>query len=1259
MSKHRSTILLVGLLAFAGLTGLAQSNTGRLIGTIATADGVVSGATVVVKDNKTGKERTVTANEEGVFVVPQLEVGAYTVKVSVAGFKTYTVNDVKIDVGREYSLPVTLEVGRVEESVTVSGGVDVLNATTAELSNTVSQKQILELPLNGRNPMNLLLLQPGVSSNSAQNTSINGMRTSFTNITRDGLNIQDGFIRSNATDFAPGRPSVDDTGEFTVVTQNAGADQNGGAQIRLVTPRGENKFHGSLFEFNRNSELAANDFFSNRAGLDVPFLNRNNFGGKIGGPMPIPRFGEGGPAVINGRAFFFFSYEGLRQRSQSLRDRTILTESARNGVFTYNDNSNVRRTIPILSLVSGVNTIDPIVQDRILSKLPAVGNNPNFGDSLNTTGFSFRQPNNQDRNIYTTRLDYDISERHSINGVFTYNKENNLRPDVDGNEGFTPLPVIVQSSTNKLLVLAYRWTPGSRFTNEVRGGLFRSGVPFDRTADYPAYFIGFNNTLPLISNPEVTFPNQGRNTRYYNFQDTAELTWGSHSLRFGGQFQIQEVDAYNEAGGGTSIIPAFGLGVNPNTPQLSAGMFPGGISATQLNNANGLFALLGGIVSSGNQAFNVEDKNSGFKPVRRFEDFVYGNHSLFAQDQWRVGPSLTLNLGLRYELFTALKLKNGLALEPVIGGKDPLQAILDPNGTYNFIGGNAGGDNRYSRTDKNNFAPILSFAYTPKLSNSFVSKFLGSGQTVLRGGYRMSYLNDQMITALRNATLSNVGLGTTAVSATVNNSPQLNARLNALPGINPPPVVVPRTYAQNNGGGFGNFGFTFAVDPDLQTPRVQEYNFGIQREFGANAIEIRYVGGRSDNLWRGIDYNQIDITNNGFAADFLRARANLLAAEIARQTNPSIPLSGAFNPNVPGSVQLTVFPVLGQQGNLASTAVINHLRNGTAADLAFQYIQAGPGPTGTNGFKFLPNPNTGQAMLLTNGSFFRYNSLQLEFRRRFSKGLYLQSNYTFQKNLTNAVGTAQNLVEPFLDNARPDLEVGRADFDTAHIFRVNGVYELPFGNGRKFLNGGGRLGDLLFGGWQVTGIVTFTTGAPMSITDQRGNFNRATVTNTAVNRTLRQTALTSLTKDQIKNLIGIRKLPGGVFFIDPRVININPDGTTGAGKSGRGAEGFGVDPFTGQVFFNNEPGQTSGLERMFIDGPNFFNVDASVSKRFNISETVRFQLRLEAFNALNRANFGVTAAQQFSVFNVNSANFGRITNAFAGRIVQIGGRLDF
>lgn len=371
-------------------SGLAQSNTGRLVGSVSSSDGVIPGANVVLTDHKTGKERSITAAGDGTFAIPQLEVGTYSVKVTAAGFKTFTATDVKIDVGREYSLPITLEVGRVEDSVTVTAGADVLNATTGELSNTVSQKQILELPLNGRNPLNLIGLQPGVASNSAQGTTINGLRTSFTNITRDGLNIQDGFIRSNATDFAPGRPSVDDTGEFTVVTQNAGADQNGGAQVRLVTPRGENKFHGAVFDFNRNSAFSANDFFSNRAGLDLPFLNRNNFGGKIGGPMPIPRFGEGGLATLADKGFFFFSYEGIRQRSQSLRDRTILTPSARQGVFTYRDTAGAVRTINLLSLVPSITAIDPVVNSRILSALPAVGNRPDIGDGINTTGFSFR-----------------------------------------------------------------------------------------------------------------------------------------------------------------------------------------------------------------------------------------------------------------------------------------------------------------------------------------------------------------------------------------------------------------------------------------------------------------------------------------------------------------------------------------------------------------------------------------------------------------------------------------------------------------------------------------------------------------------------------------------------------------------------------------------------------------------------------------------------------------------------------------------------
>lgn len=1207
---------------------LAQTNTGRLVGTVASSDGVIAGATVTITDDKTSKERVVTSGGDGSFTVTQLEVGTYTVKVTASGFKTFTATLVKIDIGRDYALAVALEVGRVEDAVTISAGADVLNATNGELSNTVSTKQILELPLNGRNPLNLIALQAGVSQNGAQNTSINGLRTSFTNITRDGLNVQDGFIRSNATDFSPNRPSVDNIGEFTITTSNSGADQNGGAQVRQVTPRGESKFHGSAFEFNRNSALASNNFFSNRSGIPIAFLNRNNFGGKVLGPMPIPRFGTGSPSVIKDKAFFFFGYEGLRTRTSSLRERTILTPSARQGIFTYRDTANVTRTVNLFSLLpasAGIAGIDPLVSQNILSALPTAGNRADIGDQLNTTGLSFNQPSNSDRDVYTTRLDYDISERHSINGIYDYNKENNLRPDVDGTQGFTTRPVTIQSSTNKLLVLAYRWTPGGRFSNEVRGGSFKSVVPFDNTNPTPANYIN----VPLISNPVVTFQDQGRFTRYYNFQDNADLTIRKHSLRFGGQLQFQEVDAYNDAG----IVPTYTLGTNVNTPTLLASQFTGGIAATQLGTANSLLALLGGIVSTGAQSFNVANKTSGFQAIRRLQDFRYGNHSLFIQDQWRARPSLTLNLGLRYELYTGLRQNNGLALEAVIpNNTDAVQAILNPNGTYNYIGGNAGKEGQFYKTDKNNFAPIISVAWSPNSWGKLGKYIFGEGgKTVLRGGYRQSYLNDQMITTLNNAAAGNSGLGTTGVSAInpATGNTALNARLNGLPAINSPGVpVVPRTYAQNNTAAFGFFGTVFAIDPNIQTPKVQEYNFGIQREFGANAVEIRYVGGRGDNLWRSIDYNQIDIVTNGFLADFNRARANFLLTG-----NPSCTTAGCQ--------ALTVFPNLVGGGSLANAANRNQLVNGTPADLALNYVSLNQSGT----VKFLPNANTGVANLFTNGAKYNYNSLQVEFRRRFTKGLYFQTNYTFQKTLTNGIGTSQTLVEPFLDNARPELEYSRADYDTTHGFKLNGIYELPFGNGRKFFSGAHRVIDGIIGGWQISPIVTVSSGAPISLFDPRGTYNRA-------GRSGRQTALTSLNKQQIKDLLGVYKLeagnsqglPAGIYYINPSVIN----------TTGRAAEGFGTTPFTGQSFFNNAPGQTSGLERAFLNGPWFTNVDATLAKSFRIKENVRFQLRLEAFNVFNHTNFFFGQGQ-----NINSTTFGRVTSAFSPRIIQIGGRFDF
>jgi len=1302
-------------LCLLALPAFAQTPTGRLVGTVSGPDGVLPGATVVAKDNQTGREQTITTRGDGSFTFPQLEVGTYTVTVTSPGFKTFIATELKIDVGREYSLVPVLEVGGVEESVTVTAGADVINATSPTLSNTVSPQQVKELPLVFRNPLNLIGLQAGTTGTQGfQNTTINGMRTTMTNITRDGINIQDAFIRSNATDFAPGRPSVDDTGEFTISTGLADADAGyGGAQVRLVTPRGQSDFHGALFAYNRNSYFAANSFFNNRAGSfgpndaavlqgraragdprsPRPIRNRNQFGGTISGPSILPRFGEGGPSLYRDKAFFFFNYEGVRDPVTSLQTRSILTPNARQGTFTFNAactgtaanpcpagvTPGQQRTVNILTFARslGLNVpagIDPVVLSRIISGMPEQGNRTDIGDQLNTTGFQINRRADQTRNQYSTRFDVDANESNQFNVVWTWNKEGNLRPDADNSPittGYTIQPFTDQTSENRMLALAYRRVFTPNFINEIRGGFFKSSVPFNRLAPLPAFFItppsstgGATATAPFVNPPESQFLNQGRDTAGYNIQSNADYVRGSHAFKFGGVFQFFHVDAYNDA----LTVPTYTLGTGGTAPVLTSGNFNslGGISTAQLGTANALLGLLGGIVTGGSQGFNVADATTGFQPgTTFFQPFRYENHSLYLQDRWRLRPNVSLTLGLRYELFSALRIANGIGLEPLIPeGADPIQTILDPQGRYALIGTNAGSENAYHKTDKNNFAPTIGIAWSPNFQNKFLGTVFGrEGRTTLRAGYGIIYANDSLVTTLNNAAVGNVGFGRTSGSAlNPNGQTQLNDRLAAgLTPITAPTFVNPatRTFIGNNAPGIGNnFGTVFAINPNLKTPMVHQYSAGIQRELGfQTALEIRYVGTQSSNLWRSIDYNQVNIFANGFFQDFERARANLANTG-----------SVFCNPATAGCQALTVFqsggtPTNGRlvvgTGGLALATFTSHLNNGTPADAAIAFISGGfnnhpnvANPTRTPFINFLPNPGTGVANLFTNGASYRYDALQVEARRRFSQGLYFQANYTFSKNLTDAIGTSQTLVEPFLDINRPELEKSRADFDITHVFNFNGIYELPFGRGKTFFSDAGGLLDRIVGGWQFSSIVSWTSGPPITFVDTRGTFNRTA-------RSARQGVTTNLTADQIRGLLGIYDTPCGLFYINPSVLNINLSNCTG---TGRASEGFGTTPFAGQVFFNNAPGSVGNLGRALISGPGYFNLDASLIKNIRITEGSRIQLRMEAFNALNRVNF-FPAGQ---ILDITSTNFGRLTQTSStssgtggARVVQFAARFEF
>ncbi|MBK6750710.1 MAG: hypothetical protein IPG67_12080 [Acidobacteria bacterium] len=1014
-------------------------------------------------------------------------------------------------------------------------------------------------------------------------------------------------------------------------------------------------------------------------------------------------FGEGTPYFRKNKGFFFFAYEGIKDPLAQRYTRTILTPAARAGTFTFlraappagstanpinsggiscpsTATGSVCTVTNILAFaqsqgILGIpNAINPIIQDLVLGPMPTAGNTTG-GDGLNTTGYGFNRRFDTTRETYTTRIDVDITKRDTLSGVYSWNKENVLRPDVDVSN-YTESPDVTQYSLNKTLSLTYRRVLSNTMVNELRYGIFTSEVPFARVSQYPAFFLGGQGTTSgtlagLVNQPNI-FLDQGRNNKLFTWADNMNWIVGKHSLKFGGQTQLYKVNSYNDV----LIVPNYNIGpssvVAPgvNNTNLTTGNFPNNctpacatsvISTAQAGTASNLLALLAGIVNQRVQGFNTATPTSGYAPVRNLSPFRNSNHALYFSDRWSAARGLTISGGVRWEMYPAMKINNGLSLEPVIADPDnPAASLVTGNGTFNVVGTNAGQEYLYYKTDWNNFAPSLGIAWTPNVGGFLGRFFFGNeGQTVIRGGYSQAYGNDSIITSLNNTLSGNVGLGRASSSAIgPTGTTAVNDRLggNNTPILPPVFIPPPRSFLQNNTATQGFFGVANAVDPKLQIPRTDQYSIGIQRELPGNIVfEARYVGTRSDNLARGIDLNEIDVVNNGFLGDFVRAQQNLAISIAANGGN--INNATPFCNNA-GCVPLTIFQNggAGAPGRLVvgtgvTLAVLRaQLQAGTVADLAQLFISNNLNnhPTVANPalvprIGFYQNPNIGQIELFTNAGSFHYNSIQLEGRRRFSQGLYFQVNYTWSKNITDTVGTSQALFEPYLQNNNRDLDRQRADFDQTHTFNFNGIYQLPFGKGKKFMNMGGGW-DKLFGGWEVSGLMQWSSGAPISFVDSRGTLNRGV-------RSGRQTPFSTLTDDQIRALSGIYESNGRIYWINPSIIN-----TAGQAATGYIYPGLSTNAaFDGQVFFNNAPGQTGNIGRTQLNGPKSLNVNMALLKNIRFTESMRVQLRAEAFNVLNNVNL----RNNTQLANINATSFGQITSAGDARIFQFAARFEF
>jgi hypothetical protein len=1212
------------LTAFAGVCLFAaaslsfgQTVNSRVTGTVKdTADAVVPGAKVTVIDSATKVEKSAETNEEGTFVITDVRPGTYVATVERNGFKKLQVSNVVVHVDIAVVLNLVLEPGGITEtvSVTSTGTESLIRSEDAKLSTTIDVKQVQDLPLNGRNPIAIAGGMAGVATNTnTRGAVINGLRGSFSNITWDGIEINDNLVRTDAL-FGVNTPSVAGVAEFTLTTQNAGPDEGLGiAQVKFTTPRGGKGYHGEVYDYYRNDRFDANTFFNNTTGLPKPKLLQHQYGFNIGGPFAVPRFQEGGPKLTQKKKlFFYFFYEKTNTTQDFTPNRTVLLAGARTGNFTYlrTDNGQLN-TVNLLTLTG--RTVDPRIQTLI--GLTPASNNTSIGDSRNTGGFRFNTPNGSTGRNIGFRIDYDINSKNTVELIYSHFLSI-LPNDVQLNdigEQFPGLPGGGQQSSRPRYALAWHSNLKSNITNEVRFG-FSSSTPlfFNREK----FDLGYRLGLPLITNPVQNFLQQGRAPRNHDLLDNVTWVKGNHVFKFGTSARWVDILNFNDGG----IVPQFSVGFNSTTNPTplvnNTATFPGGLSSTQFTTANSLLGLLSGAVNSVSQTFNVADRTSGFsRGVGSVRHLDYTTLALYGGDTWRFRENLSLNIGLRWEYIAPLTERDGLGLMP----KDTSLAVLnDPNAVLDFAGKGTGRE--FLAKDLNNWAPNFSFAWDP----------FKTGKTSVRGGFAISYAIDNNATVLNNSSVGgNAGLQSTATISTLTGT----VSSGALVTVPTPIFKVPRTLVDQLT--LSQTPTLFTTEFNLATPYAAQWNFGIEREIWKDTgLSIGYVGNRGVQLTRGIDTNQVLIFQNGFFADFLRAQSNL--------ANFGNPACTAAQATATGCQVLTIFPRLGSGGNLTNSTIRTLIQQGEVGELVNQYVsqrnsflntaqpcvQAATGPICPS--FFLPaNGNAFVTDYIGSSGWSSYHGLQAEIRKRLSHGWYYQVNYTWSKAFTNAE-QAQAEFSPYLDNTIGDpLEKKRLNQDVSHIINGNAVYELPFGPGKKFMNRGGFLGKL-FGGWQISGLGQFRTGRPISFISGRGTVNRQA-------RSGNNTPNTTLTLAQLQSHVGVFYSPttGLPLLVDPALI----------ASDGRASAAFFTHPLAGT--FGN-------LSLTPVNGPGYWNVDTALIKRTRFKERLGIELRLEAFNVFNHTNFSVPNS-----LSIDSTSFGRINSTFDPRIIQMAWKFTF
>ncbi len=1241
-------VLLIVLSAASGYV-FAQGTTSRVTGTVTDTSGAsVSGATVTLTNEGTNISLTTQTSESGAYVFDLIQSGKYSVMVERQGFKKFISKGNSALINQPATVNIALEVGDVSAVITVEGTAEqVQTSTSGNVGTTIEQRSLESLPIfgqRGRNPLDLLNFVPGASTDISNETGggvhIHGSRDRAFNFTLDGIDINESS--AGGSNFTPLRPNPDSLQEFQIITSNFTAElgRSSGAQVTFVTRSGGNSFRGSVFEYYQTPRLNANEYGNKINNRPKGQFVQHIFGGSFSGPLFNPGFGEGTKfGLLRNKAFFFVNLQMLRAYETRLVTRTVLTESARQGIFRYvqgGQNAAAGTTtpsvsgsgVPLFPNCGGTITTSCISTYNIATGSVVEGgldtyttglllamplpNNFFSGDGLNTAGFSFGAPQREKQYDFVAKFDFKINDKNSFYVRYAQGQQNTVGDAGNGgSQAFPDYPNKVDTFRDpKNMAFNYRWSPTAKFTNEFIFGFnnfaFSFNNPDANFSTNPPFI--FNLATDPFSNADLV--NNARRLKTYQFVDNLTFDFSPHVLKAGINFRFgkQIDDRSGVAGTLTTPIVSFsttlnGIPAGYSVPVASTTTINATDRARLLSLINDMVGRYGRIT----RAYVALPDGSAFAPAGTRWDFEasYPEYDFYIQDTWKARSNLTIDLGLRWEA----KLQPTSDTRPILRPVQPFTIGAPANNQLSWTEGNLFKD------DLNNFSPSVGFAWDP----------FKNGKTSIRANYRLSY--DRFNTFVFASSIFQSAPGNTiAVSNTV-----AGLVRNGYPSTTPPTTPA----ASRTPAAFSPNAIT-VVDPDLQFPEVHQWSLSFQREVFKNTVfEFNFIGNRGTHLFGGYDSNQVNINASDprcpgetFLSAFNAVRGgnnnvcliNYLWSGTNANNSGTVGFAGNSN------IALTLSPQPTGGGVATAAAIISQTRNS-------QLVANGFAPSFFQRFPQF----AGNFLVLDSNDYSRYRGLEFILNRRITSGIGFNVSYTWSKSkdtrsfdptfTTVGTGTGQAAGSTPFDLRDRNLNYAWSDFDRRHAFRAMYIYELPFGKGRMFASDIPKLLDWAIGGWQLSGLVNVTSGRPFTV--YAGNSFAGTPIN-GVNTISNLVAAT----------VNCSGCPRNAGYLHVR------NGTN-----------YWFDQATVDSFSTPAPGELGNTGRNYFIGPRFFQMDMSLAKKISFTETFNLELKIDAKNVTNSISF--TAPINLS----RNPAFGQIrdrvfSNTFA-RKIQVGLKLNF